>query len=82
MARCEDCTHIDVCRKFCSHRESLFDDKAELCGNFQSAADVAPREEVVREIFEKIEKTLIFGADRMRVAKLKKEYESANKNQL
>ncbi len=40
-------------------------------------ADVAPRAEVAREIFEEIEKTLVFGADRMRVAALKKKYTDA-----
>lgn len=30
--------------------------------------------EVAREIFEEVQKTLIFGADRMRIAELKKKY--------
>lgn len=42
-----------------------------------SGADVAPRAEVAREIFEEIQETLVFGVDRYRVLQLKKKYTEA-----
>lgn len=41
MARCEDCNHENVCRRFCGARVILCGDKADQrCSMFQPAADV------------------------------------------
>lgn len=53
MATCKDCIHYDTCKNL----DRLFDHKAfgsEACLYFISA-DVAPKSEVAREIFEEIE---------------------------
>ena len=56
MARCEDCLHYRLCVNIESQhlRIILAGDKAERCRCFESAADVAPKSEVAREIFEEI----------------------------
>jgi hypothetical protein len=38
------------------------------------AAIPKTRREFAREIFEEVQKTLVFGADRMRITELKKKY--------
>ena len=55
MARCDDCIHRECCFKFACSRIILCGDKAdERCKLFKSTADVVPRSEVAREIFEEI----------------------------
>jgi hypothetical protein len=59
MARCEECVHYEVCLKFADVRIILCGGKAnERCKLFKPTADVAPKAEVAREIFEEIEKHL------------------------
>lgn len=46
MARCDNC----LANKVCDHNRFGF----ENCGSYISAADVVPKSEVAREIFEEI----------------------------
>ena len=54
MATCNDCIHYNICALWST--SDLIDDEAhKYCfGNFIPTADVAPRAEVAREIFEEI----------------------------
>ena len=57
MARCGDCIHYEACIRFADVRIVLCGDKAdERCKMFKHTADVAPRAEVAREIFEELDK--------------------------
>ena len=59
MARCTDCIHYEACLKFADVRIVLCGDKAdERCKMFKHTADVVPRAELAREIFEEIENHL------------------------
>ena len=90
MARCGDCIHYEACLRFADVRIVLCGDKADQwCKVFKPAADVAPRAELAREIFEKIEKHLFViepieefdGWARIQLAdimRLKKKYTEAN----
>ena len=60
MATCKDCLHWNACKKMLEamwgHSLPLgYEGGANRCKDFISAADVAPRAEVAREIFEEIE---------------------------
>lgn len=48
MARCEDCIHYDMCK----YRPLAIG--VDICDVFRNTADVAPKSEVAREIFEEI----------------------------
>lgn len=57
MARCTDCIHYEACLRFADLRVILCGDEADTkCIVFKPTADVAPRAEVAREIFEEIKK--------------------------
>lgn len=58
MARCEDCLHFDLCEAFERHN-GLTKVESTLCGFYKPTADVAPRAEVAREIFEEIESEIV-----------------------
>lgn len=59
MARCTDCIHYEACLKFADLRVILCGDKADTkCIMFKPTADVAPRAEVAKEIFEEIKDQL------------------------
>ncbi len=85
---CEKCVHSDVCVIKCMHRK---EERKEMiaCKNFMRKADVAPRAEVAREIFEEIEKCtvrkvvhdgkVVFDTSE-RFAELKKKYTGEQKN--
>ena len=70
MARCDNC----MANKVCDHNRFGF----ENCGNYIPAADVAPRAEVAREIFEEIDKILESSTPyyliHIGLAELKKKY--------
>ena len=54
MKQCRmDCIHIDACRRFADN--STYWNSGD-CPIYKSAADVAPKSEVAREIFEEIER--------------------------
>ena len=50
MATCKDCLHYDACYIV----QVYGDDDNENCKQFKNKADVAPKSEVAREIFEEI----------------------------
>ena len=62
MATCKDCFHWEACKTMCEAMRIIvcddFQGSADRCENFVNTADVAPRAEVAREIFEEIEKHL------------------------
>ena len=63
MATCKDCFHWNACKKMLEAMwghsvPSGYEGGADRCKDFISAADVAPRAEVAREIFEEIENAL------------------------
>ena len=86
MATCKDCFHWNACKKMLEAMwghsvPSGYEGGADRCEDFISTADVAPRAEVAREIFEEIEQTCrVCGAFGVRgyimddVANLKKKY--------
>ena len=61
MALCKDCIHYNVCEQWAKDvsDEWAVDAMPYACDLFQSTADVAPKSEVAREIFEEIEKNAI-----------------------
>ncbi len=72
MARCEDCIHGEVCRRFCYSRIGICGDNADERCRLFSPATTAPRAYVAREIiqakytnnsegFQYKKKELIFG---------------------
>ena len=84
MAKCEECIHGEVCSVFVHTRTLICNDKADkMCKLFKSTADVVPKSEVAREIFEEIEKYWIKSdtlpdcarlVDLDKIAELKKKY--------
>ena len=56
MAECKDCIHYCVCSPYTAPNESY--PEVGGCKLFQNIADVAPKSEVAREIFEEIGKIL------------------------
>ena len=59
MGLCKDCFHREVCESWTTI--NLDDIPPEIpCGHFKDTADVAPREEVAREIFEEIRDLIRF----------------------
>ena len=58
MAQCKDCIHFDVC--YLSEIDNDIRDNGENpnCLHYKPTADVAPKSEVAREIFEEIEKII------------------------
>ena len=61
MATCKDCLHWNACKAMLEAAGGIriaddFKGSADRCKNFVSAASVAPRAEVAREIFEEIRK--------------------------
>ena len=85
MARCEDCLHFEVCQAL-EQGNGIMRVHPLYCGFYKPTADVVPRAELAREIFEEIysirDKTA--GGDIMRLAffrkldELKKKYTEAN----
>lgn len=70
MKQCRmDCIHIDACRRFADN--STYWNSGD-CPIYKSAADVAPKSEVAREIFEEIDKTVFADMDFFK--ELKKKY--------
>ena len=89
MARCEDCIHFGVCMELENFRDPLWfiTTKDEFCCSSYLCADVAPRADTAREIFEEID-TMIFGTiipndcaiiSIAKLAELKKKYTEAEK---
>ena len=87
MARCGDCIHYEACLRFADVRIALCGDKADQwCKVFKPTADVVPRAELAREIFEEIDTLLCCHASgdiddkRLYVMfdELKKKYTEAN----
>ena len=80
MARCDNC----LANKVCDHHRFGF----ENCGSYISAADVAPKSEVAREIFEEIDELLDFVGAMIgtkiiycsKYAELKKKYTEGKKD--
>ena len=64
MARCEDCLHFEVCQAL-EQGNGIMRVHPLHCGFYKPTADVAPRAELAREIFEEI-------------AQIKKEYASGD----
>lgn len=59
MAQCKDCIHGEICDMFAHIRTLICDDRADkMCKMFKSTADVVPKSEVAREIFESIEECI------------------------
>lgn len=92
MATCRDCFHWEACKAMFEASGGIivaddFKGSAVRCKNFVSAADVAPRAEVAREIFEEIEKCMLHdlipsigvykGSLELRIAELRKKYTEA-----
>ncbi len=81
MATCKDCIHHDLCDAK-GHLILTINDICELeyrsdvsewwCKHFKPTADVAPKSEVAREIFEEIDKTVFADMDFFK--ELKKKY--------
>ncbi len=65
MATCKDCIHYKACADWVKSVNDEYCACAELipCKNFISTANVAPRAEVAREIFEEIEEGLKYEID-------------------
>lgn len=59
---CKDCIHYDVCDRNIWSRPSGNTFPYKVCDLFKNAADVAPRAEVAREIFEELERMMLDGA--------------------
>lgn len=64
MATCKDCLHWNACKAMLEADGGIriaddFKGSADRCKNFVSAADVAPRAEVAREIFWEIDMLLM-----------------------
>ena len=96
MARCKECLHYDICARegrMVQIDEHTWDDYNQLddvehfCDKYLATADVAPKSEVAREIFEEID-TMIFGAiipndcaiiSIAKLAELKKKYTEEKK---
>ena len=82
MARCGDCIHYEACLRFANVRIVLCGDKADQwCKVFKPTADVAPRAELAREIFEEIDsiRDKTAHGDIMRLAFFRKLEELKNK---
>ena len=60
MARCEGCIHFDVCEAL-EKGNGLMKVHPIYCGFYKPTADVAPRAEVARKIFDEIHKIRSFG---------------------
>ena len=63
MASCKDCFHWNACKKMLEEMwghciPAGYEGGAGRCEDFISTADVAPRAEVAREIFEEIDKAV------------------------
>lgn len=65
---CATCLYNKNCQFLAKHSS----ENMTGCTGFRSEADL--RAEVAREIFEEVRKTLVFGADRMRVIAPQKKY--------
>lgn len=83
MARCKDCIHYNIC---CLWSTTDLDENEsyKYCfGNYKDTADVVPRAEVAREIFEEIERLVDIYLDGElqftgALEDLKKKYTEAN----
>ena len=62
MATCKDCFHWEACKMMCEAMRIIvcddFQGSADRCENFVNTADVAPRAELAREIFEELDKKI------------------------
>lgn len=80
MATCKDCLHDKVCDALIKSGCPYLDEEVPadaFCMEFRNKADVAPKSEVARKIFEEIEREIknhgICYAQR-KIAELKKKY--------
>ena len=84
MARCEDCLHYDIC-EIMSDQYGISKVYPTQCGFYKKSADVAPKSEVAREIFNDIaiigvlqhgfnEKHIVMHIDFELLKELKKKY--------
>lgn len=79
MPTCKDCIHYDICIFHLKGNEN------EECVRFINTADVVPRNEIAREIFEEIEReTKNHGIcyTQRKIAELKKKYTGGENNEV
>ena len=73
MAICKECIHYEPCFDYGNILDPIHG--GVICDSFSSAADVVPKSEVAREIFEEIDKTVFADMDFFK--ELKKKYTEA-----